>query len=46
MTDPARAAQQLSPLVGTSMFGRLERRLTSGRNFVWLGRRLAPAHGA
>ncbi len=42
MTDPARAAQQLSPLVGTSV-KRLERRLTSGRNFVWLGRRLAPA---
>jgi cell division protein FtsI (penicillin-binding protein 3) len=42
MTDPARAAQQIAPLVGTKA-RRLERSLTSGRSFVWLGRRLAPA---
>lgn len=42
MTDPVRAAQQIAPLVGTSV-AQLQRRLSSDRSFVWLGRRLAPS---
>jgi cell division protein FtsI (penicillin-binding protein 3) len=42
MRDPARAAGNIAPLVGKS-HASVEAELTSGRNFVWLGRRLAPA---